>query len=71
MEEGKIMKRLLCVGILILAGCANNNPRLSDQPQYNADGSRSYSQETLKKTGRQTAGEALSQQDPAVFVSHR
>lgn len=66
------MKKLLFAGsVLILAGCANNNPRLSDQPQYNADGSRSYSQETLGKTGRQTPGEALSQLDPAVSVSHR
>jgi hypothetical protein len=65
------MKRLLCVGILVLAGCAsNNNPRLTDQPQYNADGSRSYSQEVLQKSGRQTTGEALAQDDPAVSISH-
>ena len=66
------MKRLFFVAaILALTGCANNNPRLTDQPQYNADGSRSYSQETLQKTGRQTPGEALSQQDAAVSISHR
>lgn len=66
------MKRLFfVVATLVLAGCANNNPRLTDQPKYNADGSRSYSQETLQKTGRQNPGEALSQQDPAVSVSHR
>ena len=65
------MKRLLCVGILILAGCANNNQRLTDQPVYRADGSRSYSQETLKKTGRQNPGTALEQVDPAVTVGHR
>ncbi|MEO5717350.1 MAG: hypothetical protein ABIR29_02130 [Chthoniobacterales bacterium] len=66
------MKKLLFAGsVLILAGCANNNPRLSDQPQYNADGSRSYSQETMQKTGRQTPGEALSQLDPSVSVSHQ
>jgi hypothetical protein len=65
------MKRLLCVGILALAGCAaNNNPRMTDQPQYNSDGSRSYSQEVLQKTGRQTPGAALAQQDPAVSISH-
>lgn len=66
------MKKLLFAGsVLILASCANNNPRLSDQPQYNADGSKSYSQETMQKTGRQTPGDALSQLDPAVTVSHR
>jgi hypothetical protein len=66
------MKGLLCVGLLFLAGCANSsNQRLSDQPQYNADGSRSYSQETLQKTGQQTPGEALSKVDPSVSVSHR
>ncbi|MBA3831060.1 MAG: hypothetical protein H0X34_04025 [Chthoniobacterales bacterium] len=70
-ETGDIMKRLLCVGILVLAGCANNNPRLTDQPQLNADGSRSYSHEVLNKTGRQTPAEALAQDDPSVTVSHR
>ncbi len=65
------MKRLLCVGILVLAGCANNNPRLTDQPQYNSDGSRSYSHEVLNKTGRQTPAEALAQDDASVTVSHR
>ena len=65
------MKRLLCVGILILAGCANNNQRLTDQPVYGPDGTRTYSQETLKKTGRQTPGAALEQVDPSVTVSHR
>jgi hypothetical protein len=64
------MKRLFCVGLLLLAGCANNNQKLTDQPQYKANGTRSYSQETLQKTGQQTPGEALSQDDPAVFVSH-
>ena len=65
------MKKLLFAGsVLILAGCANNHQRLSDQPQYNADGSRSYSQETMQKTGRQTPGDALSQLDPTVSVSH-
>ena len=67
------MKKLLFAGsVLILASCANNNnQRLSDQPKYNADGSRSYSQETMQKTGRQTPGEALSQLDPSVSVSHQ
>ncbi len=64
------MKYLLCMSMLVLVGCANNNPRLTDQPQYNSDGSRSYSQEVLKKTGRQTTAEALAQQDPAVSISH-
>ncbi|MEO6870673.1 MAG: hypothetical protein ABI233_00465 [Chthoniobacterales bacterium] len=65
------MKGLLCVGVLFLASCANSNQHLSDQPKYNADGSRSYSQETLQKTGQQTPGAALSQVDPTVSVSHR
>lgn len=65
------MKRLLWVGLLVLAGCANDNQRLTDQPQYKPDGTRSYSQEALQKTGRQTAGEALAQEDPAVSISHR
>ncbi len=64
------MKYLLCITMLVLVGCANNNPRLTDQPQYNADGSKSYSQEAQQKTGRQTPGEALSQEDPSVSVSH-
>lgn len=54
----------------MLAGCASNNPRLSDQPQYSSDGTKSYSQETQQKTGRQTPGEALSQEDPSVSVSN-
>ena len=66
------MKKLLLAGIVALSGCAsNNNPRLTDQPQYNSDGSRSYSQEVLTKTGRQTPGEALEQVDPSVTISHR
>ena len=65
------MKSLLCVGILFLAGCANSNQHLSDQPKYNADGSRSYSQQTLQKTGEQNPGQALSKVDPAVSVSGR
>jgi hypothetical protein len=66
------MKYLLCVGLLCLAGCANNpNTPVTDQPQYKPDGTRSYSQETLQKTGRQTPGEALSQVDPSVSVSHQ
>ncbi len=66
------MKHLLSLaGILVLAGCANNStPHLSDQPQYSPDGTRSYSQQTLQKTGQQTPGEALAQVDPAVTVSH-
>ncbi|MBA3963168.1 MAG: hypothetical protein H0X40_14890 [Chthoniobacterales bacterium] len=64
------MKRLFFVGILVLAGCANNNPRLTDQPKYNADGSRSYSQETQQKTGEQTPAEALAKEDASVSVSH-
>jgi uncharacterized lipoprotein YajG len=66
------MKNLLfAVSILTLAGCANDNTRLTDQPRLNQDGSRSYSQEVQKKTGRQTPAEALAQDDPAVFVSHQ
>lgn len=66
------MKRLLLLtGILMLAGCANNNPRLTDQPQYSADGTKSFSQETQQKTGRQTPAEALAQEDPSVSVSGR
>ncbi len=65
------MKRLLFLAsVLILAGCASENARLTDQPQLNPDGSRSYSQENLQKTGRQTPGDALSQADPAISVSH-
>ncbi len=64
------MKHLLFVGMLVLAGCASDSTRLTDQPQYNSDGSRSYSQEAQKKTGRQTPGEALAQEDPLVSVSH-
>ena len=66
------MKKLLFAGsVLILASCANNNPRLTDQPQYSADGTKSFSQETQLKTGRQTPGDALAQEDPSVSISHR
>ncbi len=66
------MKKLLFAGsVLILASCANNNPRLTDQPEYSPDGKKSYSQETQLKTGRQTPGEALAQEDASVSVSHR
>ncbi len=68
--KAQIMKRLFFVGVLVLAGCANSNQRLSDQPKYNSDGSRSYSQETQQKTGEQTPAEALSKEDAAVSVSH-
>ncbi len=64
------MKYLICVGLFVLAGCANST-RLSEQPRYNEDGSRSYSQEVLQKTGQQTPGDALSRVDPSVSVSHR
>lgn len=63
------MKRLLFVGILVLAGCANNNPRFTDQAQYNADGSRSYSHQLLAKTGRQTPSGALEEVDPEITVT--
>lgn len=66
------MKKLLFAGsVLILASCANNNPRLTDQPQYSSDGTKSYSQEHMQKTGRQTTAEALAQEDPSVSISHR
>lgn len=69
-KTGEIMKSLLFVGILVLVGCANNNPRLTDQPKLNSDGSRSYSHEVQTKTGRQTPAEALAQDDASVTVSH-
>lgn len=66
------MKKLLfAASVLVLASCANDNARLTDQPQYSPDGTKSYSQEHQLKTGRQTPGEALAQEDPAVSVSHR
>ena len=65
------MKRLFFVGILVLAGCANSNQRLTDQPKLNSDGSRSYSQEVQQKTGEQTPADTLPKDDPAVFISHR
>ena len=64
------MKRLFFVGILVLAGCATSNERVTDQPKLNSDGSRSYSQEVQQKTGEQTPAEALAKDDASVYVSH-
>ncbi|MEP6820742.1 MAG: hypothetical protein ABI946_00155 [Chthoniobacterales bacterium] len=62
---------LLVLGVASLSGCAtspqpvtkNNDIDLSDPAK------RSYSKAQLDKTGRQNAGEALAQVDPAVSVS--
>ena len=66
------MKRiLLLAGLVALAGCADNSqPRQtqnSKQPQHYGDRD-SYPEEHMQKTGRQTAGGQLSQEDPAISV---
>lgn len=65
---GEVMKTLIFVGFLVLAGCTTNSPRQAAQPLPNPFESN-YDAERLSKTGRQTPGGALEEVDPSITVS--
>jgi hypothetical protein len=64
------MKTFLCAGAIIavspltIAGCASQSPNTAASAANPAQ--TTYTQEDLKKTGRQQTGDALQALDPSV-----
>ena len=61
-------------GLCLVTGCTSTTTTAADttstRPIHEA-GRDVYSKADLDKTGRQTPGEALAQEDPSITVTHR
>lgn len=68
--------KVFLLSLLALGGAFASSCTTAPQPvatnrdiELRPSGDRSYSDNQLRKTGRQTAGEALAEVDPAVYIT--